>query len=787
MKKILLLVAYILLLTVVQKMNLMGQVYVNVNASGSGNGTNWTDAYTSITSAVGSASDGSEIWIAKGKYILDQTLEIENKRFKIYGSFNGNETTTDGRDFDNETIISGDINDDDDPSNLMINLSDNLDLVVQAAESGEELLIDGVVIEGGRGELEGNFSNEKATGGGMILIGNIKMLNCKVRNNLARFGGGIYIRNVTGSAPNIKFESCSFSGNRGIKWGGAVYAAFGGTTVSFEDCTFTDNECEFGATVYTGGSSAMTKSTYKGCRFENNKTSGNGAGLSLDGMVEALVDDCVFSENESERGAGLFIGPGTNAQINNCTFTNNKATGIGLGGGAYMGTDTEADFANCTFTGNSSIGAGGGFFSLGDNVKVSLTSSNFTSNTTTGFGGAIFAQDETELNMNGGIHKQNDAFDGGAIYVDGCKNTTMKNLIFEENTAKYSGAIDIEDCHVIIEQSEFKKNIADTLGGALITFNDGTVDLLDCLFEENEAVNDWGGALFLIGSQNMTNRIIRSQFRSNKSFEAAGAIYHDSGNLEMVNSLFYNNVASDGGFGNALSTNQTSSTDQQTLIVNCSFLEDAGGLGTIAPWAGENAKTNLSLQNNIFAGDGDHIVIEGGDVSITSKGGNLAANSSSATFLNNSLDFKETDPKFTDGSNGDLTLQNSSPCIDAGVKEGAPNKDINGNNRDDLPDIGAYEAGAVTSIFQLKTLDGEWKVFGNPTTDYFKATWNSETRGTVFYRIIDLSGNTIHQTQIEKKSEILELSYPTGHLPAGNYKVQLIHQDKFTSVGFMKT
>jgi len=151
------------------------------------------------------------------------------------------------------------------------------------------------------------------------------------------------------------------------------------------------------------------------------------------------------------------------------------------------------------------------------------------------------------------------------------------------------------------------------------------------------------------------------------------------------------------------------------------------------------------------------------------------------------LDFNDTDPKFTDASNGDLTLNNDSPCIDAGVNEGAPNKDIDGNSRDGNPDIGAYEANAATSIFQLETLDGEWKIYGNPTSDLFKATWNSQTRGTVFYRILDLSGSIIHQTQIEKKSELLELDFSARHLPAGNYKAQLIHQNKLTSVGFIKT
>lgn len=49
------------------------------------------------------------------------------------------------------------------------------------------------------------------------------------------------------------------------------------------------------------------------------------------------------------------------------------------------------------------------------------------------------------------------------------------------------------------------------------------------------------------------------------------------------------------------------------------------------------------------------------------------------------------DPHFTDHNAHDYTLQSSSPAIDAGIVIPTITTDLNGNARDDKPDIGAYE------------------------------------------------------------------------------------------------
>ncbi len=51
------------------------------------------------------------------------------------------------------------------------------------------------------------------------------------------------------------------------------------------------------------------------------------------------------------------------------------------------------------------------------------------------------------------------------------------------------------------------------------------------------------------------------------------------------------------------------------------------------------------------------------------------------------------DPLFADAANGDVRLQDGSPCIDTGTAESAPDTDIEGTARPQGAgfDMGAYE------------------------------------------------------------------------------------------------
>ncbi|MBX2815954.1 MAG: right-handed parallel beta-helix repeat-containing protein, partial [Saprospiraceae bacterium] len=241
MKKLITVICYFVLLFLVGHFGLHAQVYVSLNATGAGDGSSWADAYTSIPDAVSGSPKGSALWIAAGTYTLSQPLVLEEADLDLIGGFAGTESALDQRDFSQETILSADAAGDDLPGDLVSNSSDNLEHVLLISES-TPMTIDGIVIEGGRGALSGTFADLAATGGGVFCVGEIDFINCKIRNNVARFGAGLYLIN-TGAIPGVySFTNCEITGNEGNSFGGGIYAAFGGTTVSFKDCTFSKNK-----------------------------------------------------------------------------------------------------------------------------------------------------------------------------------------------------------------------------------------------------------------------------------------------------------------------------------------------------------------------------------------------------------------------------------------------------------------------------------------------------------------------------------------------------------------
>jgi hypothetical protein len=104
----------------------------------------------------------------------------------------------------------------------------------------------------------------------------------------------------------------------------------------------------------------------------------------------------------------------------------------------------------------------------------------------------------------------------------------------------------------------------------------------------------------------------------------------------------------------------------------------------------------------------------------------------------------DEDPLFV-GSN-DYHLQAGSPCIDAGTPDGAPADDLEGNPRDEKPDMGAYEFygdtlgainGTVTDKVTGKAIPKAIVIAINiKTKEKFKD--EGGTTGDGYYEILDL-------------------------------------------------
>ena len=94
-------------------------VHVDIDATGSNDGTSWANAYNSLHDALNNTNiAGAEIWIAEGTYTpVDASTPFLNKYgVNIYGGFDGTELTKSDRSTDpwlHPVYLSGDINGDD--------------------------------------------------------------------------------------------------------------------------------------------------------------------------------------------------------------------------------------------------------------------------------------------------------------------------------------------------------------------------------------------------------------------------------------------------------------------------------------------------------------------------------------------------------------------------------------------------------------------------------------------------------------------------------------------------
>lgn len=244
-------------------------------------GLSWETAYNDLQSALDNttyAAGEYEIWVASGSegmhiYIpsngtgRDKTFQLLNN-VPIYGGFAGYEDSLAERQPDeNVTILSGDIDNDDEG---WLPGSENCYHVVKAVDNAT---LDGFVIVGGVAD------DSSLGGGGMLINGkiNVTVRNCSFFcNNAAddKHGGGMYINNST-----ITLINCLFAGN---------------TAAKFNDGT---KEIEYG---YGGGIYIYSGTTNLiNCTLSNN-LAGNGGGIYVDSGTVNINDSILWDNCDNE-------------------------------------------------------------------------------------------------------------------------------------------------------------------------------------------------------------------------------------------------------------------------------------------------------------------------------------------------------------------------------------------------------------------------------------------------------------------------------------------------------
>jgi predicted outer membrane repeat protein len=360
----------------------------------------------------------------------------------------------------------------------------------------------------------------------------------------------------------------------------------------------------------------------------------------------------------------------------------------------------------------------------------------------------------TDVLLEGLIVERGNASNLGGGLRGSFSGVIIRNCTFRNNRASHHGGAvagqymfgDFEDCHFI-------QNSAGKNGGAVhLDLFEGSIK--GCRFDDNNT-DDKGGALWV---QNWSNgKVTNCRFDDNQADDYGAATYFSSCyNLKITQCVFYNNF---GYWGGAIS-GESSSID----VINSTFVYNQASDGaTFYMYGGGSHKfINCVFYDGFFGfvGDNislDHCLLEGFVFSATTN------------------DVIYGIPDFINPQEGDVRLNPCSMGVDEGRSvNGLPEFDFDGNPRavDLLPgegvvDMGAYEVGTPDQEPPVPVcLNPSVEISGNGTyelkeediySDYFSSdncgitnvsfseqTYSCEDRGMVYnvtVTVNDAKGN----------------------------------------------
>ena len=295
-------------------------IHVDDNASEGGDGTSWSTAFKYLQDALAVAEYGDEIWVAEGTYKPDQgTGKTAGDRASpfvlvngvgMYGGFLGTETSRDPLGDNNQTILSGEIDEDSELWSLN---------VVSGVDLDANTTLDGFRIT--KGNANGENGSIYRNGGGMwIQDCELRIKNVIFReNNSAYRGGGLYCH--TSKSKVLFLTNCLFISNESVS-GGGVYTS--GTSSSFlviSNCVFTKNRSGSGGGIYCGGIYGSNV-IFKNSIFIDNYAGANG------GAIESLSDslslvNCTLINNSGNTGRGAIYSRSSTNIMTNCILLRN--------------------------------------------------------------------------------------------------------------------------------------------------------------------------------------------------------------------------------------------------------------------------------------------------------------------------------------------------------------------------------------------------------------------------------------------------------------------------------
>ncbi len=237
----------------------LSTVFVDASATGSDNGFDWSNAFSSLRAAlVLACTTATELWVAQGTYHPSTHPTVSfplRDGMSVLGGFAGTESFNSERDLSNKPILSGEI------GNTNIT-SDNTHHVVDGSSTDSTAVLDGFVIE--RGYATDAFPNDRGAGLWMQ-NSNATVLNVTLRENTATFGAALAMNNASPKLANL----LAFN-NTASTSGSFIHAVDAAPTVV--NATIAGNSVSDGVLSFSGSSSPALINTVvwgNGTVFEN--------------------------------------------------------------------------------------------------------------------------------------------------------------------------------------------------------------------------------------------------------------------------------------------------------------------------------------------------------------------------------------------------------------------------------------------------------------------------------------------------------------------------------------
>ncbi len=265
-------------------------------------GQSWSEPLATVQAGIDLASarrtseshDACDVWVRAGTYVPGAERSdsfVLTPGVDLYGGFAGDESARSQRDWhEYETILSGDIEQNDDPDDDDT-LQDNAYRVVIGADDSR---LDGFTVKAGAAQGD----DEESRGGGLYNdSASPTIANTVFYRNSADRGGAVY--NANESAPVI--TETRFSNNSARTQGGALHNRDSAPYI--ESATFAENTAVSvgGAVRNVRGELALVNAEF----FRNQAGSEGGAVFNTGEESELVITNATFTDNVAEVGGAI--------------------------------------------------------------------------------------------------------------------------------------------------------------------------------------------------------------------------------------------------------------------------------------------------------------------------------------------------------------------------------------------------------------------------------------------------------------------------------------------------